>query len=92
LQWLRKNSSNRDRPFIIGEALGWADGRRVAAFLRHGDERQLDEAATFGGQAHLRSDRDDTPRGVSAPSLADYPYSAMRRQHGRFMRGSAGSD
>ena len=87
LRWLRVESSSRDRPIIIGEELGWADGRRVAAYLRRGDERELDEAATFGGRAHVRTDRNDAPRGVFAGSLADYPYAAMRRAHGRFYAG-----
>ena len=59
----------------------------MADYLRTGESRWLEQAATFGGSNHQRPDRDDTPQGVFAGSLADYPYAAMRRAHERFYDG-----
>ena len=87
LRWLKEQSGNRHRQIVIGEELGWADGRRVAAYLSNGEPGQLAAAATFGGRQHERDDRDDAPRGVFAESLADYPHDAMRRAHARFYAG-----
>lgn len=75
-----------DRPIVVGEELGWADGRRVRAYLDQGDEAELARAATFGGTAQRRSDRDDASSGIFAESIAAYPHQAMRREHLRFYR------
>lgn len=87
LEQLLRHGAVGNRPVIVGEELGWADGRWVAAYLETGDESLLARAATFGGTGHLRQDRDDSPTGVFAPSFRSYPHALMHAEHVRLYRG-----
>lgn len=82
--WLQRLA--RTRRLVIGEELGWADGRRVADYLADGDEAHINQAATFGYKAHRRGDRDDSPTGIFANSADTYPYDLMNAEHTRFYR------
>ncbi|XOV82473.1 MAG: hypothetical protein ACFHXK_16630 [bacterium] len=82
LWWLRRLAQGRR--LVIGEELGWSDGRRIAAYLSDGDLSHLHAVATFGFKGHLRTDRNDSPTGVFADSLHRYPYALMGAEHTRF--------
>ena len=84
LWWLERLA--RRYPLVLAEELGWADGRRIARYLNHGDERDIAGAATFGYLGWRRSDRDDAPTGVFAPAKSAYPTDAMRWEHTRLYR------
>ena len=83
--WWLKHLSKRHR-LVIGEELGWSDGRRIADYLVDGDERHIASAGTFGNRGHLRDDRNDWPTGVFAGSKDSYPYEQMKSEHTRFYR------
>lgn len=67
---------------VIGEELGWCDGRCVAQHILAEDDAALFRAVTFGYQGHARKDRDDLPGGVFG--RAPYPHESMCAEHRRF--------
>jgi len=85
LWWLRRLAERR--PLVIGEELGWSDGHDISRYLRTGDERHLDQAATFGGTSHRRADRDDRPKGVFKASNDAYPTALFKAEQTRFYQG-----
>ena len=85
LWWLR-NLAQHHR-LVVGEELGWSDGRDVARYLAGGDETHLDRLATFGDRSHVRTDRDDQPTGILRASFDAYPTSLFKAEQTRFYRG-----
>ncbi|HET6874375.1 MAG TPA: erythromycin esterase family protein [Acidimicrobiales bacterium] len=85
LWWLERLAARRR--LMVGEELGWFDAGHVARFLATGDPAAIGAAATFGGRAHLRTDRDDTPTGVLAASHRLYPTELFRVEQTRFYEG-----
>ncbi len=84
LWWLRRLAL-RHR-LVVGEELGWSDGRDVARYLADGDGRHLDRLATFGDRSHVRPDRDDQPSGVLRASFDAYPTALFKAEQTRFYR------
>jgi erythromycin esterase-like protein len=82
--WLRRLAM-RHR-LVVGEELGWSDGRDVARYLADGDEAHLERLATFGDTRHVRTDRDDRPTGVLRASFDAYPTALFRAEQIRFYR------
>lgn len=80
LAWL--HALARRRPLVVGEELGWCDGRRVEDYILRGDDAALSRVATFGYTGHQRGDRDDSFHGVFG--ISPYPYAAMLAEHRRF--------
>lgn len=85
LWWLRKLA--RHHRLVVGEELGWSDGRDVARYLADGDETHLDRLATFGDRSHVRTDRDDQPTGILRASFDAYPTALFKAEQTRFYRG-----
>lgn len=85
LWWLRRLATHHR--LVVGEELGWSDGRDVARYLADGDEAHLDRLATFGDRSHVRSDRDDWPTGVLRASFDAYPTALFKAEQARFYRG-----
>ena len=85
LWWLRRLA--RRHRLVVGEELGWSDGRDVARYLADGDEMHLDRLATFGDRSHVRTDRDDQPTGVLRASFDAYPTTLFKAEQTRFYRG-----
>ena len=85
LWWLR-NLAQHHR-LVVGEELGWSDGRDVARYLADGDETHLDRLATFGDRSHVRTDRDDQPTGILRASFDAYPTALFKAEQTRFYRG-----
>jgi erythromycin esterase-like protein len=85
LWWLRRLAAHHR--LVVGEELGWSDGRDVVRYLADGDERHLDRLATFGDQSHVRADRDDRPTGILRASFDAYPTALFKAEQSRFYRG-----
>jgi erythromycin esterase-like protein len=84
LWWLKRLA--RHHRLVVGEELGWSDGRDVARYLADGDEMHLDRLATFGDRSHVRTDRDDQPAGVLRASFDAYPTALFKAEQTRFYR------
>ena len=85
LWWLRRLAAHHR--LVVGEELGWSDGRDVARYLTDGNERHLDRLATFGDRSHVRPDRDDRPSGILRASFDGYPTALFKAEQSRFYRG-----
>ncbi|HTK97925.1 MAG TPA: hypothetical protein VL379_07860 [Pseudomonadales bacterium] len=85
LWWLQRLATHHR--LVVGEELGWSDGRDVARYLADGDESHLDRLATFGDRSHVRADRDDRPSGILRASFDAYPTALFKAEQSRFYRG-----
>jgi erythromycin esterase-like protein len=68
----------------FAEELGWSDGWRIDRYLRDGDESAFERLPSFGYEGHLRTDRDDRPRGIL--KVESYPSSEFVAEQRRFYR------
>jgi erythromycin esterase-like protein len=75
----------------FAEELGWSDGARVSRYLASGDEAVFARLPSFNYTGHLRTDRDDLPRGVLKASREHYPVAAFVAEQSRFYRGLRGA-
>jgi erythromycin esterase-like protein len=70
---------------VFVDELAWSDGRRIDRYLATGDRTWLDLVATWGYEGDGRADRDDRSTGYLASATGEYPSTAFRAEHERWL-------